>query len=494
MIADKTNLSDLLYSLARDHGDKPALVQRLKSVTYAELPLQVSQLARQMAVEGVHAGDHVGIAQRDSLNVVKAMMAAWMLDAVAVPVDFRLRGEDRARLVADFDLAVLFEDRPMPGQDYASIQWTPEFEEDCARQPSTPLPTQGGNPALISLSSGTTGRPLGVVISHRTMMMRMLSYSMECAYPTGAKFLNAFPLSFSASRNHTLAHLMRGGTIHFHPPTFGASELAERINAEGMTFVFAVPATVSALLEIAGEREGPLFPSVEMIYCGGSAISAQDMIAAHEKLSPNVIHCYSSTLTGTVSVLSGENVRARAQTSGKILPTVRLEVVDPNGDPLPVGETGALRVRSPGLADGFYNARDREDGDRIRDGWGYTGDIGHIDEAGFLTIEGRTTDMIIRGGLNVFPAEVEAVVENLDGVSEAVAVGFPDKAMGEEIAVFVVPRAGNLAEADIFAQCQLALPPGKRPSRVEIVESLPRNTNGKILRRDLKARLAGPEG
>jgi len=146
MIADKTNLSDLLYSLARDHGDKPALVQRLKSVTYAELPLQVSQLARQMAAEGVQAGDHVGIAHRDSLNVVKAMMAAWMLDAVAVPVDFRLRGDDRARLVADFDLAVLFEDRPMPGQDYASIQWTPEFEEDCARQPSTPLPTQGGTP------------------------------------------------------------------------------------------------------------------------------------------------------------------------------------------------------------------------------------------------------------------------------------------------------------------------------------------------------------
>lgn len=486
----RSTLADTILGLAGRYGDQTALVQGARSVSYAGLAADGARLAHSLRARGVGPGDQVGLCLRDGIDGMTALAALWMLDAVAVPVDFRNRAEERVRLVQEFDLTCMIEDRDIGGGAYPAILWNADLAEDAARQPAVPPETQatGVHPAVISLTSGTTARPLGIVMGHRTLLLRVLGYGMESDYPMGARFLNAYPLSFSASRHHTLGHLVRGGTVLFHPPTFGAAELAQRVNAEAIDFLFAVPATVSALMELADGGAGPLFPGLKMLYCGGSGMTPEDKRRAHALLTPGFLHCFSSSVSGTVSVLAGRDVVARANTDGRILPTVRLEIVDEADRPVAPDEVGAMRVRSHGMAETLYRGRARDTGDRIRDGWAYTGDLARISADGFLTVVGRTTDLIIRGGANVHPAEVEGAISRLPGVREVAVVGFPDPALGEEIAAFVVGDA-TVTEAALTAHCRVELPPDKRPRRIVMIEALPRNANGKVLRRDLKDRL-----
>lgn len=489
-VDSRSTWADMLWGLAARHGDRPALVQGARTVSYAGLGAHAARLAHALRARGIGPGDQVGLCLRDGIDGVTALFGLWMLDAVAVPVDFRNRADERQRLVQEFDLSCMIEDRDMGGGAYPAILWDGAFAEECARQPSHAPETlaAGMQPAVISLTSGTTARPLGIVMGHRTMILRALGYALESDYPMGARFLNAFPLSFSASRHHTLGHLLRGGTVLFHPPTFGAGELAHRVQAEAIDFLFAVPATVSALLEWSGDGAGPVFPGLKMLYCGGSGMTPEDKRRAHARLTPGFLHCFSSSVSGTVSVLAGSDVPVRADTDGRILPTARVQVVDEADRPLPPGETGAMRVRSHGMAEALYKGRARDTGDRIRDGWAYTGDLVRISADGFLTVVGRTSDLIIRGGANVHPAEVEGAISRLPGVREVAVVGFPDPALGEEIAAFVAGDA-RVTEAALTAHCRVDLPPDKRPRRFVLVDALPRNANGKVLRRDLRDRL-----
>lgn len=486
----RSTLADTVLGLAARYGDRPALVQGARSVTYSGLATDAARLAHALRGRGVAPGDQVGLCLRDGIDGMTALAALWMLDAVPVPVDFRTRAEERARLVQEFDLSCILEDRDAGGGAYPSLLWDGALAEACARAPHTPPDpvADAVHPAVISLTSGTTARPLGIVMGHRTILLRTLGYALESDYPMGARFLNAYPLSFSASRHHTLGHLLRGGTVLFHPPTFGAAELVQRVQAEGVSFLFAVPATVAALLDLAGEGTPPLLPSLRMLYCGGSGMTPEDKRRAHARLTPGFLHCFSSSVSGTVSVLAGDEVVTRADTDGRILPTVRLQIVDDADHPLPPGEAGIMRVRSHGMAETLYRGRARETGDRIRDGWAYTGDLGWISADGFLTVVGRTSDLIIRGGANVHPAEVEGAIARLAGVREVAVIGVPDPALGEEIAAFVAgdPR---VTEAALTAHCRIELPPDKRPRRFVLVDALPRNANGKVLRRDLRDRL-----
>ncbi|WP_187970597.1 class I adenylate-forming enzyme family protein [Aquibium microcysteis] len=488
------NLTDAILALANREADRPAVVQGSRSLSFSDLMAQSAKLARALRSRGVGAGGQVGIALRDGIDNTTALFALWMLDAVALPIDFRARAEERGRLAEEFDLAFIIEDRDLGAGAYPTIVWNADFAELVARQPGTP-PIEhrsGAHPATISLTSGTTGRPAGVVLGHAELFERCRS-GLMLRRPQGAslggRFLNAYPLSFSASRHHTLRQLLQGATVLFHPPTFGAHELAERVRRENVTFLFAVPATVSAMLDAVGEGDRPFLPTLETLYCGGSGMSAADKIRAYRRLTPGFLHCFSASLSGTVSILEGEDLLARPDTEGRILPSVSVEIVDDADRPVPTGEVGILRVRSVGMASQLYRGRDRVAGDRIRDDWAYTGDLARLSADGFLTVVGRTSDLIIRGGANVHPGEVEAAIARRAGVRDVAVVGYPDPVLGEEIAAFVVTD-GSIGEPELAAHCRIELQPDKRPRRFVLVDALPRNANGKVLRTDLRTRLS----
>lgn len=489
MNSTKVSLGDCLWARAARHPERPAIVRSDLSLTYAEFAAQAARTAHALKARGLGAGDRIGVASRDGVETMIAMFATWFLDAVSVPIDFRMRADEKIRLAQEFDLSAIIEDRDHGGTSYMSVVLDADWHESRMRMPATPLPIDGPPvPALISLTSGTTGRPLGIELDHHSVIARFFGYSQEGTYVLDGIFLNAVPVSSSGSRNHSIARLLAGGTLHFFPPIFGADEYVEALNSTGASFTFAVPTTVSAMLDLTEDGAAPLLPNLKTLYVGGASMTAREKQRAQQLVSPTFMFCFSSSITGTCSVLYGEDVQTNPDSSGRILPLIRAEVVDADGNQMPAGETGILRVRSPAMSHRFYQNRSRDTGDRIMNGWAYTGDFASITKDRLLTITGRTSDMIIRGGTNVYPAEVETVIAALEGVRDCAVVGYASDREGQEIAAFIETDR-PLDEAQVIAYCRAQLVPDKRPRRVVLVDELPRNANGKVLKRDLVARL-----
>jgi acyl-CoA synthetase (AMP-forming)/AMP-acid ligase II len=219
----------------------------------------------------------------------------------------------------------------------------------------------------------------------------------------------------------------------------------------------------------------------------------EEKIQAKALLSGNFIQEYGASIAGRISSLGGHDLDSRPDSVGRVLPQVCLQVVDEEDNPIATpGEAGTIRLRSPGMAQSMEGAA-RESGDKLKNGWAYPGDVGALDDQGFLTLVGRTSDLIIRGGINVHPSEIEAVLAEYPGIRDVAAIGFPAEREGEEIAVFVVP-AGEFSESDLMSYCRARLSPDKRPRRFLSVRELPRNANGKVLRGELRRLLEDEPG
>ena len=254
------------------------------------------------------------------------------------------------------------------------------------------------------------------------------------------------------------------------------------------TSLCAVPTIIRNLFELFGEPSSPAFSKLEALYCFGAPMAPAEKIRAKTSLCANFVQVYGASICGRISTLSGADLEARPDTLGRVLPHVTLQLVDADDKILPAGEAGVIRLRSPGMARSIYGGIACGSGDSFKGGWAYPGDIGAIDTDGFLQLLGRTSDLIIRGGANVHPAEVEVVIAECEGVRDVAVVGFTKLPEGEEIAAFVV-GADTLTEAALVAHCRVRLGPDKRPRKFVFVKDLPRNANGKISRAELRQQL-----
>jgi acyl-CoA synthetase (AMP-forming)/AMP-acid ligase II len=432
----------------------------------------------------------VGIAMRDSGEAIILMISLWMLGAVPVPIDFRIKAAERAQLAVEFNLIAILEDRQAPSASgYASILVDEAWTGVIAQHDGTPFFENGQPaPALISLTSGTTGRPLGIVLFHEQLLFRLATNLQLGRRRPGGRLLNPFQMSSSSPRNHSLSKLFDGATVFFYPPLFSAGGLAEAVLSKAATNLCVVPTLLRGLLELHRGQDSPLFPDLDCLYCFGAPIMPDEKRAAKSELCEHFVEGYSSSLSGRISVLSGADVDVRPETVGHVLPHVQLQIVDDHDQLLPVGAAGTIRVRSPAMALTTFGSMTRTHGDRIKDGWVYPGDIGAIDDAGFLCLLGRASDIIIRGGFNVHPSEVENVLAEHAGVKEVAVVGFTKWREGEEIAAFVVP-SGDLTEAELIEHCRARLSPDKRPRKFVFAAELPRNAIGKISRAKLRQQL-----
>jgi acyl-CoA synthetase (AMP-forming)/AMP-acid ligase II len=304
--------------------------------------------------------------------------------------------------------------------------------------------------------------------------------------------LNPLPLSFSASRTHAFSALLQGSAVHFYPVLFSTEQLAEAVLMEGTKSLCTVPTIVRNLFELFGECSSPVFPELEALFCFGAPMSPSEKLKAKQTLCDDFVQVYGSTICGRISALSGADLEARPDTIGRVLPHVTMQVVDRDHNVLPIGEVGTLRLRSPGMAQSIYSRTTTDAGDNFKGGWAYPGDIGVLDNNGLVSLLGRTSDLIIRGGANVHPSEVELVIGNCEGVQEVAVVGFTKYPEGEEIAAFVV-SSGDLSEAALDAHCRTRLAPDKRPRKYVFVSELPRNSNGKIIRAELRNMLEKPD-
>jgi len=480
-----SNVTDKLGYHAWRRPDHPALIDRDRVIPYRELDRLVRQTATMLRKQGVKERDIVGLAMTDTAEHLIALLGLLRMGAVLLPMDCRWTDVEKRNVTEFFGAVGAF-------ADPVAIEGVRSFVVDEAwfydRQRTTPdedFPTDPDAPIWLSLSSGTTGIPKGPMLTHRQVILRFLCQAVTLGFCERDTHLLATPLYFGGGRGFSMGHLMLGGTVDFHPPPYQPIQLIEAVRQRQPQSLFLVPTLLRRLIELPPEDD-VLFPNLRVLISSGSILHADERDKVQARLSRNFVNLYSSTEGGAVSTLPSSAGPDKSGSVGRAAFMNEFEIADENDQPLPAGQIGRIRQRAPWVPDGFYK-NPEETKKYFKDGWYYPGDLGRVDDEGYLYIVGRTKDMIIRGGINIYPAEIEAVLNQHDAVHDAAVVPWPSRQMGEEVAAFVVGH--GVSEDDLREHCRATLAPYKVPKRIFFVEQFPKSPLGKILKADLAKQL-----
>ncbi|HUE30483.1 MAG TPA: long-chain-fatty-acid--CoA ligase [Verrucomicrobiae bacterium] len=494
--------------------EQEALVCEGARFTYAETWARVRRMASALARLGVGHGTRVAALNVNSHRYVEAYYATALLGGVFIPLNYRAKppelehmlatGSPRVLLVGEryLELVESVRSKPpvliafeRPARSYAGydelIAGAREHEEEAE--------VEEDDVAILMYTSGTTALPKGVMLTHHDFSAYVTA-NVELAdgTPRGAALL-CVPLYHIAGATNMMTTLWTGRRLVLMPQ-FDPRGWLEVVERERITHAFLVPTMLKRLLD-EPELERRDLSSLEILSYGGAAMPFPVIRRAIERFPPNVgfVNAFGQTeTTSTLTVLGPEDhrlqgtpeeieKRTRRLTSiGRPLPDVEVQIVGDDGTILPPGEVGEICVRTPRVMKGYAGG----ESPLVRDGWLPTRDMGWVDEDSYLYIAGRKDDMIIRGGENIAPAEVEATLQSHPAVEEAAVIGVPDLEWGQRVAAFVVVRPGAALSAEALGDfCRHRLASFKKPEVIRFVAELPKNPMGKILRRDLRAQL-----
>ena len=515
-------LTDLLRWRAELHPEAIALVdERGDTATYAELHHRIEQTARRWRGRGVAAGDVVAVLDTNSVAFVVNLVAIGRAGAIPALFNWRLTAPEHAALLdvvtpvavaAGHDLIdQLPNDLPAvrvalgpPGPTPPG--WSSDVGPDgqpsegpsLQRPPERPLERQPepGDVFAIAFSSGTTGRAKGIPLRHESLARSIMVDGADIAgMHLGARHIMAAPMFHLAGLVNSLMGLARGAELHLRE-TFDPDRALDDIERLGVSYLTTVPAMLQAMVAAAQRRDAtPDVASVEEITYGASPI-APELVREVTALFPQtgLRQFYGMTeVAGALTALTPADHDPTSRhhgSAGRVHPGYEVRLVDRHGVDVPDGQPGEILARGPSLFHGYWNDP-AATADAFVDGWFATGDIATRDD-GYLTIMDRAKDMIVTGGENVYPAEVEAVLYAHERVVEAAVIGVPDDRFGERVHAVVVVRPGSddgetLDLGAIQAFCRKRLAGYKLPRSLELVDQLPRNATGKVLKKDLRA-------
>jgi len=483
------NLDHIFRSAAALFADKVAVESAETALSYADLDSDIDKVAAGLHAEGVVPGDILGMAVADGLRFVTALFAIWRIGATPAPLDAWAKPAEVDGFADRLRLRGVVADLPAFRCSVCPVLMVAELKNTAAGPTAAAGELLETVPAYIALTSGTTGRPRAAALTTGQLYARFTSHIINRFGGPDDRFLATLPMRFGGMRTHALARLLTGGTVIFHPTMFAPWEIADSIQRLKVKSVFLVPAVVRQLLDLA-EGDQPFFPGLSRLDCSGDFMLPDEKRAALRRLTPGFHECYGATAGGVISILAPEDIEAHAESVGRPAQHVLVQIVDESDKPQEPGETGRLRFFTPGNATAYLDddEADNEMADDVASGWAYPGDLAALDADGFLHLRGRAADIIIRGGANIFPAEIEEVVAGHPDIREVCAVGWPSTSLGEEIVLFVVV-GGETDQAAIRSFCRANLGPQKQPKEIIILDALPRNANGKVVRRDLAATL-----
>jgi acyl-CoA synthetase (AMP-forming)/AMP-acid ligase II len=343
-------------------------------------------------------------------------------------------------------------------------------------------------------TSGTTGHPKGAVITHRALTTNMAQNALHCHGPVGERSLVVTPLFHAATVPSTFSPIWWGGSMLIHE-RFDPNAVVRSLDEERVGFAMLVPAMILACLTGVTDVAERKYEHLRQIYYGASPIAEQTLRQALSVFKCQFVQTYGLTeATQLVTVLSHED-HERALSSkpelllsaGRTAVGTQARIVDGVGARLPTGQVGQLAVRGPQLMRGYWNLPEATS-ETIREGWLMTGDAASMDDEGYVYIQDRVKDMIISGGENIYPREVENVLFEHPAIADAAVIGVPDDRWGESVKAFVVFQSGSSATADeIITFCRGQLAGFKLPKSVDVISAIPRTTTGKVLKRELRA-------
>ena len=506
------SLAHLLVHHARLHPDRQAVYYGTTPfATYDQWARRSASLAQRMRTAGLLPGDRVLLFMRNHPRYLEVLWAAWWAGLVVVPVNAKLHQREAEWIVDDAQARWAFVTRDVAPQKLCGIERQIDIESDEADsllEPETDaasVPVVDRQPddlAWLFYTSGTTGRPKGVMITQRNLMTMGLTYFVDVdPIAPGDAMVYAAPMSHGAGI-YAIPHLMAGAR-HVVPASGGVepAELFALGRALGPLSTFAAPTIVKRLVdhaESAGLGPPDAAVAFKTIVYGGAPMYVADMQRALRVMGPRFVQIYGQGETPMVATaLSRQHLRdtghprylLRLASVGVAQTPVEVRVSDGQGRDLPVGQVGEVLVRGDSVMAGYWRNPEATAA-AIQDGWLYTGDVGCLDADGFLTLKDRSKDLIISGGSNIYPREVEEALLSAPGVSEAAVVGAPDPEWGEVVVAFVVLQPGRrVTEAELDAHCLAQIARFKRPKRYVLVDTLPKNNYGKVLKTDLRKRL-----
>ena len=508
-------LAHLLARQARVAADQPAIFEGTRAwATHAQWAARSAGLAQRLHQAGLRPGDRVVVFMRNHPRYLEILWGAWWAGLVVVPVNAKLHPAEVEWIVGDAQARWGFVTSDVAPHVLGGLERQVDVESpeaDALLAPPDgleamlPVERRPDDLAWLFYTSGTTGRPKGVMLTQRNLMTMGLTYfvDVDAVGPRDA-IVYAAPMSHGCGL-YAIPHLMAGAR-HVVPAS-GSVDPAELFalgRALGPLSTFAAPTIVKRLVDHAeaqGLRPEDAAAAFKTIVYGGAPMYLADIRRALRLMGPRFVQIYGQGETPMVATaLSRAHIAdaahprhlERLASVGVAQTPVQVRVADEQGRSVPAGEIGEVLVRGDTVMAGYWRNQDATAA-ALRDGWLWTGDVGCLDADGFLTLKDRSKDLLISGGSNIYPREVEEVLLTAPGVAEVAVVGAPDPEWGEVVVAFVVPRAGaSLAQNVLDAHCLERIARFKRPKRYVFVESLPKNNYGKVLKTELRARLRTP--
>lgn len=505
------NLAHWLERGAGIFGDRPALAYgRETAATFAQFAGSAARGARWLQDQGLQRGDRVGLFLNNHPDYLRLLWSIWWAGLVAVPINARLHGREAGFMLSDCVATLCFVDHSLadalagylPGACRV-IDGRP-FLDDDSLAPAPVAVRDEDDDAWLFYTSGTTGRPKGVRLTMRNLRWATMGYLAEVQpVSPGDACLHPAPLSHGSGLYH-LPYVLRGG-VNVVPVSggFDGAEIAALAAHWRNASLFAGPAMVRRLVDWARRQSAPIDGLATVVY-GGSPMPLSDALDAREVLGPHLAQVYGQGESPmTITVLPKHVIedrthprwKERLASVGYAQSMVEVAIRAEDGTPLGAGEPGEVCVRGGVVMKGYWR-RAQATAEAIRNGWLRTGDIGRLDEDGFLTLLDRSRDLIVSRATRVYPREVEEALLEHPRVAEASVIGVPHAEWGEMVVAYVVART-PVSEIDLDAHCLGRIARFKRPRRYRFVESLPKNRYGKVLKGELRERevgLAADEG
>lgn len=512
-MSDPSSLLTIHQNLRHHISVRPkklAVVSEGRSLTFQDLHDHAARIATALREHGLQPGDKAGIYLRNHWSYIPLYYAMSMAGIVAVPINYMLRSAQVGALLELTECKFLFSEVELhkevaalasrqqgklpvclvdegPADDVLRLE---DWLRPARRAEFPEVPTSIRDPMMILFSSGTTGLPKGIILSHLNRVLYFFELGMEYGLRYNEVNLCATPLYHNAAIFFALNNLYFGSTTVVHRK-FDVLQTFRDMEKHRVTNAFLVPTQLHQLIHHADRSRFDL-SSLRVIVSGAAPLSTTTKEAILKCFPGVELHeLYGLTETGLITNLRPADQLRKVRCAGQAFLNMQFKVVGPDGKVLPVGEPGEVVTRGATLFDGYYG-NETATRDAWRSGWFHTGDVGRVDEEGFLYIVDRLKDMILSGGVNIYPQDIEEAIYGLPEVKDVAVIGIPDERWGEAVHALVVCHAGTrLAAAQVIARCKEKLAAFQVPRSVEFRAELPRNPSGKLLKRVLREEFWG---
>lgn len=517
-------IPELVRHQAERLGNRTAFVDGDHALSFSNVAARADEAARAMIASGVEHGDRIAIWAPNAWQWMILALGANAVGGVVVPINTRYKGIEAAYLLEKSGAKALFTVNGFLDTNYVALLdgagvnlpalehvvvfdgevsgRAISFEEFIARGSRVSQEEANGRADSVRpddvcdilFTSGTTGKPKGAMTTHAQNLRAFDTWSSVVGLREGDRYLIVLPFFHSFGyKAGWLSSLMRGATS-FPVPVFDVDLVLERVERDRITMLPGPPALYQSLL-LHPKRKNFDLSSLRLAVTGAASIPVELVHRMRDDLEfETVITAYGLTEScGVVTMCRLEDdAETIATTSGRAIPDVEVRIIDAEGVEQPAGQPGEIVVRGYNVMKGYFDAPEETSKAIDAEGWLHTGDIGQLDERGYIKITDRLKDMFIVGGFNAYPAEIENTLLNMPGIGEAAVVGVPDERLGEVGMAFVVPAPGQqVSPAAVIEWSRSNMANFKVPRRVEVVDALPRNATGKVLKFELRERARG---